>query len=57
MTAMSPSSAIIRSAPKLDEYGGFGICVLAITTVYALILPALLLVPNHVIATADEQIK
>ena len=38
-----------------DRYGGFAICVLAITIVYALILPALLLVPKHLIATADGQ--
>jgi MFS family permease len=39
-----------------DYYGGFAICVLAITMVYALILPTLLLVPKHLIATADGQI-
>jgi BT1 family len=38
-----------------DRYGGFGVCVIAITIVYALILPALLLVPKHLIATADGQ--
>jgi hypothetical protein len=38
-----------------DRYGGFGVCVIAITVVYALILPALLLVPKHLIATADGQ--
>jgi MFS family permease len=38
-----------------DSYGGFTVCVIAITTVYALILPALLLVPKHLIATADGQ--
>jgi len=36
-----------------DRYGGFTVCVIAITIVYALILPALLLVPKHLIATAD----
>jgi hypothetical protein len=36
-----------------DYYGGFAVCVIAITVVYALILPALLLVPKHLIATAD----
>jgi MFS family permease len=36
-----------------DRYGGFTVCVIAITIVYALILPALLLVPRHLIATAD----
>jgi Major Facilitator Superfamily len=38
-----------------DRYGGFTVCVIAITAVYALILPALLLVPKHLIATADGQ--
>jgi hypothetical protein len=38
-----------------DRYGGFAVCVIAITIVYALILPALLLVPGPLIATADGQ--
>jgi predicted MFS family arabinose efflux permease len=38
-----------------DHYGGFSVCVIAITIVYALILPALLLVPERLIATADGQ--
>jgi Na+/melibiose symporter-like transporter len=38
-----------------DYYGGFAACVLAITVVYALILPTLLLVPKRLIATADGQ--
>ncbi|MGA7810089.1 MFS transporter [Bradyrhizobium sp.] len=38
-----------------DRYGGFTVCVIAITAVYALILPALLLVPKHLVATADGQ--
>ena len=29
-----------------DHYGGFDACVIAITVVYALILPTLLLVPT-----------
>lgn len=36
-----------------DYYGGFAVCVLAITVVYALILPTLLLVPKALIASAD----
>ncbi len=39
-----------------DHYGGFTVCVIAITVVYALILPTLLLVPRRLIATADGQI-
>ena len=38
-----------------DDYGGFAACVIAITVVYALILPALLLVPKHLTATADGE--
>ena len=38
-----------------DRYGGFTVCVIAITVVYALILPVLLLVPKFLIATADGQ--
>ena len=38
-----------------DRYGGFAVCVIAITLVYALILPALLLVPRRLTATADGQ--
>jgi Na+/melibiose symporter-like transporter len=38
-----------------DHFGGFAVCVIAITVVYALILPTLLLVPKHLIATADGQ--
>jgi hypothetical protein len=39
-----------------ESYGGFSACVIAITVVYALILPTLLLVPKQLIATADGQI-
>lgn len=39
-----------------DYYGGFAVCVAAVTVVYALILPALLLVPKSLIATADGQL-
>jgi hypothetical protein len=39
-----------------DHFGGFAVCVIAITIVYALILPALLLVPRHLTVTADGQI-
>jgi hypothetical protein len=38
-----------------QEYGGFTVCVVAITVVYALILPTLLLVPKDLIVTADGQ--
>jgi predicted MFS family arabinose efflux permease len=38
-----------------DYHGGFVACVIAITVVYALILPILLLVPKGLIATPDGQ--
>jgi len=38
-----------------DDYGGFTVCVIAITVVYALILPTLLLVSKPLIATTDGQ--
>ena len=38
-----------------DYYGGFSACVIAITLVYALILPTLLLVPKHLVEVADGQ--
>ncbi len=37
-----------------DRYGGFGICVVAITLVYVLILPTLWLVPKNLVATTDS---
>jgi MFS family permease len=40
-----------------DHYGGFSVCVIAITIVYSLILPTLLLVPKQLVATADGQAK
>ncbi len=39
-----------------DNFGGFQTCVIAITTVYALILPTLLWVPRNLVATADGEI-
>jgi predicted MFS family arabinose efflux permease len=38
-----------------DHFGGFIVCVIAITVVYASILPVLLLVPKRLIDTADGQ--
>jgi hypothetical protein len=40
-----------------DRTGGFTVCVIAITSVYALILPALLLVPKSLTATADGELS
>ncbi len=39
-----------------DRFGGFKVCVIAITVVYALILPVLLLIPKSLIATADGEV-
>jgi hypothetical protein len=36
-----------------DRFGDFDVCVIAITVVYALMLPALLLVPRRLTASAD----
>ena len=38
-----------------DRYHGFTVCVIAITAVYALILPVLSLVPKRLIATPDGE--
>jgi predicted MFS family arabinose efflux permease len=38
-----------------DHFGGFGICVIAITVVYALIIPVIFFVPKRLIATADGE--
>ncbi|MHB8528005.1 MAG: MFS transporter [Caulobacteraceae bacterium] len=39
-----------------DRFGSFTVCVVAITVVYALILPTLLLIPKRIIATADGEV-
>jgi hypothetical protein len=39
-----------------QQFGGFTICVVAITVVYAAILPVLLLVPRRLLATADGEV-
>jgi hypothetical protein len=39
-----------------DRYHGFTVCVIAITVVYALILPVLLLVPKRLIETSDGEV-
>jgi MFS family permease len=44
-------SAIYSSSPRY----GFVYCVIAITAVYAAILPVLLLVPRHLVATRDGE--
>lgn len=39
-----------------DHFGSFDVCVIAITSVYALMLPAIWLVPKGLISTADGEI-
>ena len=62
MLMMSVSlSAIIHALGNVlgtrlyERFGGFTICVIAITTVYALILPVLRLVPARLTATRDGE--
>ena len=60
MLAGALSIVVIRAGDVLgtdiyDYYGGFAACVIAVTLVYALILPALLWVPKSLIATADGE--
>lgn len=63
-TVLMMSAALAVAAVRLgdilgtrlyDNFGGFQTCVIAITVVYALILPTLLLVPPKLIATADGE--
>jgi hypothetical protein len=61
MLAGSLSIVVIRAGDVLgtaiyDYSGGFTACVIAVTAAYALILPALILVPKDLIATADGEI-
>ena len=61
MLAASLNAVAVRFGDLLgtnlyDHQGGFFACVVAITVVYALILPTLLLVPKHLVATADGQV-
>jgi hypothetical protein len=44
-------SAIYASSPRY----GFVYCVIAITVVYALMLPVLLIIPRHIVDHADGE--
>jgi hypothetical protein len=62
MMAAALTFAIVRLGDMLgtrlyDGFGGFQTCVIAITAVYALILPVLLLVPRKLISTADGEVN
>jgi hypothetical protein len=54
-TALYDQARNLLGAALYQRFGGFLVCVIAITVVYALILPALLLVPKRLLATADGQ--
>jgi hypothetical protein len=45
----------LLGAVLYETFGGFSACVAAITAVYALMLPVLLLVPKSLTATADGE--
>ena len=58
---VAPISGIMVAANVLcanpyDHFGSFTVCVIAITVVYALILPVLLLAPSRLDGHADGQI-
>jgi Major Facilitator Superfamily len=64
-TVLMMSAALEVAAARLgdilgtrlyDNFGGFQACVIAITIVYALILPTVLLIPRKLISTADGEI-
>jgi hypothetical protein len=60
MAASGLFSADVRFGDLLgttlyERFGGFTVCVIAITAVYALILPVLLLVPRRLTDTADGE--
>jgi hypothetical protein len=55
LTIISARFGDVLGTILFDYYGGFSVCVIAITCVYALILPTLLLVPRDLIDTADGE--
>ena len=60
MASNAPYYLVTRLGDKLgtylyDQFHGFSACAIAITVVYALIMPALWLVPRHLTATADGE--
>ncbi len=57
LLAMSTRFGDVLATNLYDHYGGFTACVIATTVVYALILPALLLVPRYLTESADGQVS
>ena len=55
LAAIVAQLADVLGADLYDRFGGFGVCVVAITIAYALILPVLWLVPRRPTDTADGQ--
>jgi hypothetical protein len=55
MYALAVNFGNVWGTDLYENHGGFFACVLATTLVYALILPAILLVPKRLIAAPDGQ--
>ena len=55
LTAIDVRFGDLLGTTLYDHFGGFTVCVIAMTITNALILPALLLVPRALVATADGQ--
>ena len=60
MLASSLYFVVSRSGDLLgthlyDHFGSFDVCVIAITVVYALMLPVMLLIPKELLATSDGE--
>ena len=53
MYAVATNFGNVWGTSLYERHGGFLVCVVATTTVYALILPTILLVPRHLIASTD----
>jgi hypothetical protein len=57
LLSMSTRFGDVLGTNLYDHFGGFTACVIATTVVYALIVPALLLVPRYLAAEADGQMS
>jgi hypothetical protein len=56
LSAIAAQSGDVLGADLFDYYGGFGVCVIAVTIVYGLIIPVLLFVPQRLIVTAEGEL-